>query len=317
LKKRSKKLLFRCRALAGEHPTARKSFLALFCKKELLACLLLAACGDLPRPFAGNPGRRALQLSVPPPPQLLVPAPTQALLPAHDAEAWAHAVAAQLVAEEIPAYAKPGQKGQWVLVLSASLQGEAVVPHYALIDPSGADKGDVSGHPLPAADWAGGAPQVLAQSAAEAAPQVLALLRSVDASIKQSDPNSLYNRPARVYFTGVTGAPGDGDRALTRGMRVQLPQTGDQLVDTAAGADFTLRGTVKMTDEPSGEQQVEIHWLVIDARGVVVGDVAQGHDVARGSLDHLWGDVAGVVTEEAAGGVHDVITNYSGRKKKA
>jgi hypothetical protein len=36
LKKRTKKLLFRCRAVPGEHPTAHKSFLVLFYKKELL-----------------------------------------------------------------------------------------------------------------------------------------------------------------------------------------------------------------------------------------------------------------------------------------
>ena len=47
----------------------------------MLAVLaLLAGCGDLPRPFAGNPGAMARRLSQPPPARLAVPVPTDALL---------------------------------------------------------------------------------------------------------------------------------------------------------------------------------------------------------------------------------------------
>ena len=279
------------------------------------ACTALAACGDLPQPFAGHPGARAMQLSRPPPPRLTVPRPTDSLLPQPDADVWAHATADALVAEEVPAYPVVAHPGDWVLRLTATLQGVQVTPRYSLIDPKGGNRGDVTGSPVPASLWAQAAPDALHRSAAEAAPQVLDLLRAVDATLKQSDPNSLYNRPARIYFSGVTGAPGDGNVVLARDMRRRLPQTGDLLVSHAVSADFTLRGTVMVTDEPSGQQQVEIHWLVDDPNGHLAGDVAQGHDVARGSLDKYWGDVAAVVTDEAAGGVHDVITNYSGRRR--
>jgi hypothetical protein len=279
------------------------------------ACLALDACGDLPQPFAGHPGANAMQLSRPPPPRLTVPRPTESLLPPPDAEAWAHATTDALVAEEVPAFSTIAHPGDWVLRLTATLAGLQVTPRYSLIDPKGGDRGDVTGSPVPASLWAQAAPDALHRSAAEAAPQVLDLLRAVDATIKQSDPNSLYNRPARIYFSGVTGAPGDGNLALARDMRRRLPQTGDLLVKYAVSADFSLRGTVMMTDEPGGQQQVEIHWLVDDPNGHLAGDVAQGHDVARGSLDKYWGDVAAVVTDEAAGGVHDVITNYSGRRR--
>jgi hypothetical protein len=283
----------------------------------LTAALALSACGDLPQPFAGHPGALAMQLSRPPPPRLLVPPPSAGLLPQPDAAAWAQAVTAALVNEEIPAYATAAHAGDWQLRLSATLQGAQVIPNYALIDPKGADKGDVSGAPIAASAWAQAAPATLQASAAQAAPQVLALLRAVDATLKQSDPNSLYNRPARIFFSGVTGAPGDGNASLARDMRMKIPQTGDQLVDRAASADFLLRGTVRLTDEPGGQQQVEIHWLVSDPAGHLAGDVAQGHDIAAGTLDHYWGDVASVVADEAAGGVHEVITNFSGRHKPA
>jgi len=280
-------------------------------------CLVaLSSCGDLPRPFAGNPGRNALALAAPPPPRLIVPAPTNGLLPDPDAKAWAEAVTNALVAAEIPAFSAPVHKGEWQLRLSASLDGTLVTPKFTYVDPKGRIKGEVIGAPVTAADWAQANPAVFQQSAAQAAPQIVGLLRAVDASLKQSDPNSLYNRPARIYFSGVTGAPGDGNSALARGMRIRLPDTGDQLVAQAYSADFLLRGTVKMTDEPGGQQQVEIHWLVSDPAGHLAGDVAQGHDVAKGTLDHYWGDIAAAVTDEAAGGVHEVITNYSGRRNK-
>ncbi len=278
--------------------------------------LLLSACGDLPRPFAGNPGRNALALSVPPPPRLLVPVPTDGLLPAQDAQIWAHAVTDALVADEIPAFAMPPHKGEWQLHLSASLQGDHVTPRYTLYDPKGGTKGDVYGTPVAAALWAEASLPAFQQSASQAAPQIVDLLRSVDATLKQSDPNSLYNRPAKIYFSGVTGAPGDGNSSLARGMRIRLPDTGDQMVDKADHSDFLLHATVKMTDEPGGQQQVEIHWIVSDRAGHIAGDVAQGHDVAKGTLDHYWGDIAAAVTDEAAGGVHEVITNFSGRKKQ-
>ncbi len=325
-RKRTKKLLLPAFAAPGwllgkqgAGPSrSQKSFASFLQKRRpflLLFPILLASCGDLPRPFAGNPGRRALQLSAPPPPRLVIPPPQQGLLPAPDAAVWAHDVAEALIADEIPAFATVGGPGEWQLRLSATLRGDQVVPTYTLLDPKGANRGDVAGQPVPAAAWAQAAPAGFQKAASEVAPQVLGLLRAVDATIKQSDPNSLYNRPARIFFTGVTGAPGDGDAALSRFMRRKIPETGDQLVDHQASADFVLRGTVKMTDEPGGQQQVEIHWIVSDASGTIAGDVAQGHDIGKGTLDRFWGDVASVVADEAAGGVHEVITNFSGRRR--
>ena len=282
----------------------------------LAGVLCLAACGDLPQPFAGRPGATALRLARPPPPRLVVPAPTNALLPAHDADTLSHAITDALVAEEVPAFAEISHPGDWQLSVVATMQGETVTPRYTLLDPKGGSRGDVTGTPVSAELWAKGDNATIQQEAATAAPQILTLLRSVDASIKQSDPNSLYNRPARIFFSGVTGAPGDGNSSLARDMRVRLPDTGDQLVSHIESSDFSLKGTVKVTDLPDGQQQVEIHWIVSGPRGEIAGDVAQGKDMPKGTLSGYWGDIAAAITDEAAGGVHEVITNWSGRHKQ-
>jgi hypothetical protein len=246
----------------------------------------------------------------------VVPAPTAALLPDPEAKTLAQDVAAALVASEVPAFVTPAQPGDWQLRLTASLEAGQVRLRYVLLDSAGHPRGDLAGDAVPAAAWAQGDPAVLRQAASVAAPPIVGLLRSVDAAVKQSDPNSLYNRPARIFLAGVSGAPGDGNLSLTHLMHAKLPDTGDVVVRTRAEADFIVRGTVTISNLPGGrQQQVEIHWLVFDPHGKEAGDVAQGHDIDKGMLDHYWGDVANAVTDEAAGGVHEVITNWSGRKK--
>jgi hypothetical protein len=277
--------------------------------------LSLASCGDLPQPFAGRPGAAALRLAEPPPARLIVPPPTGALLADHAAATWAQATTASLVASEVPAFALPSHKGDWQLQLSAELRGASVLPRYTLLDPAGKPRGDAEGVPVAAASWAAGDAAALQHEADASAPRIVDLLTSVQAHIAQSDPNSLYNRPARIRLTGVTGAPGDGNTALLRQMRAKIPDTGDLVVSASETADFLVRGTVRLTDEPDHQQQVEIHWIVTDLHGKEAGDVAQGHDFPHGALDGYWGDIAAAVADEAAGGVHQVITNFSGRKK--
>jgi hypothetical protein len=281
----------------------------------LLPLVALSGCGDLPQPFAGRPGANALRLANPPPARLVIPAPPGALLPPQDASLMARDLSDALVAQELPAFPEPPKPGDWQLKMSAELNGSSVVPHFEVFDAALHSKGAVSGDPISAAAWSSGDPAVLQRAAANAAPQITSLMRSVDAAIKQSDPNSLYNRPARIFLAGVAGAPGDGNTALSRQMRQKLPETGDMVVAQQASADFSVRGVVKLTQLAGHQQQIEIHWLVYDSRGKEAGDVAQGHDIEQGSLDHFWGDIAVAVAAEAAGGVHDVITNWSGRKK--
>ncbi len=256
-----------------------------------------------------------MRLAHPPPARLTVPPPTGALLTADTAQRFAHDLSTALVAQELPAFAEQPRRGDWQVRVTAALTGSSVRPTYSLLDGDGHDRGNVYGPSAPAAAWEAGDAAALSAAAAQAAPQIMSLLRAVEAAMKQSDPNSLYNRPARIYFLGVFGAPGDGNASLAGQMRRLLPQTGDQFVANKDDADFLLRGVVRVSDVAGHEQQVEIHWQVADATGKIAGDVAQGHDFPAGALDRFWGEVAVAVATEAAGGVHEVITNWSGRKK--
>lgn len=281
----------------------------------LAALLSLAACGDLPQPFLGHPGAAAERLAQPPPSRLAVLSPTESLLPAAAAEAWATAVADALRTEEVPATADARhRRSDWSLVLSAEVRGAEVVPSYAVQNPSGEPQGFSEGAPVSTAAWAGGDPAVLKAAAAQAAPGIASLLNRIEAARRQSDPNSLLNRPARIYFTGVTGAPGDGNSSLPAQMRTKLGAMGLVIQDAAGGADFSLAGQVQTAPGAKGTMRIELQWIVMDGRGAERGRIVQLNEVPPGTLDRYWGDVAVVVADEAAGGVRDVVLNASGAR---
>ena len=279
----------------------------------LAVLLLLSACGDLPHPFKGRPGANALRLAQPPPSRLAIPLPTDSLLPDDAAQLWSHALADGLLAQELPVTATEPGPGDWRLVLSAHTDGASVLPTYTVVDPKGATQGAVTGPPVTGSAWAAGAPATLKAAADAEVPKVLALLTSIEAHRQRSDPNSLLNRPARLLFTGVSGAPGDGNAALARLLTAKLPALGDIMADSAAQADYTVRGEVKTAPGVGKTVRVEIQWIVDDARGREAGRVVQLNEVPPGTLDHYWGEVAEVVATEAAGGVHEVVVQSTGR----
>jgi len=285
---------------------------------HLAALLALAGCGDLPQPFLGRPGATAERLSQPPPSRLAVPSPAQSLLPDAGANAWAGAVADALVAEEVPAVAgRARRRSDWTLSLSAEVRGAEVVPNYAVQNPSGEAQGSSEGAPVAMADWAGGNPAVLKAAAAQAAPGIASLLGRIEAARRQSDPNSLLNRPARIYFSGVTGAPGDGNTSLPAQMRPKLAAMGLVVQDAASGADFTLAGEVQTAVGAKGTLRIELQWIVQDNKGAERGRIVQLNEVPPGTLDRYWGDIAAVVADEAAGGVRDVVLNSTGARTGA
>jgi hypothetical protein len=296
-----------------------KSFLVLFFKKEhfLLLALLLCSCGDLPRPYAGNPGATAERLSVPPPGRLAIPVPGAAFLTEADATRLAVGVREGLVSREVPVFAGPAQRGDWPLVITARTTADRkVVLTYSVSDPAGKPMGTIDATPIDAAAWVAARPSTLTAAIDDAVPKLADLLTRIEATRRESDPNSLVNRPTKLAFAGVTGAPGDGNQSLARRMRDELIALGQVLQDHPDGADYQVSGQVTVSPMAGDQQQVEIVWLVRGAKGDEAGKVAQLNEVKRGTLDHYWGDIAVVVAHEAAYGVRDVILNQIGRGKQ-
>ncbi len=280
------------------------------CSSLLLVLpVLLAGCGAFPRPFEGNPGANARKLAEPPPPRLAVSVPDQVFLTPAAATRLADAIAAGLLEAEVPAAIAPREQTGWRLATTAEVRSGTIVPMYAILDPKGEQAGITEGLPVAAAEWTAAAAPTLQRVAGEAAPRISGLLSRIEAERRRSDPDSLVNRAPRLAFAGVTGAPGDGNVALTQTMKAELVKAGQELFTGATGFDFRLTGTVAVVPSGAGKERVEIIWTVTDAAGKEAGRVAQLNEIQAGLLSRYWGDVAQVVAEEAAGGVRDVISN--------
>lgn len=274
----------------------------------LLLPIALSACGALPQPLFGNPGAQGALLAQPPPSRLAVPSPAQSLLPDAAAAAWAQATADALLEQEIPADARHSTRNEWTLTLAAEIRGASVIPSYTIQNPAGVSQGTTEGAPIPTAQWAAGTQDTLKAAAAKAAPGIATLLNRIEAARRQSDPNSLQNRPTRVYLAGVTGAPGDGNRSLPNQIRLKLEAAGIVIQDAAKGADFELRGEVQTAPGANRTTRVELQWIVSDSRSER-GRILQINEVDPRAIAPYWGDTAVAVAAEAAGGVKQVITN--------
>jgi hypothetical protein len=299
--------------MRGLNHAVRLSLLAL----PLMLPAVLGGCGDYPEPMLHHPGRMGMLLSHPPPQRLVVPVPGRALLDDQSAAMFAHDLSDAMVAQTVPAFAQKPQRGDWVLGVGATLNGNTVTPAYSIIDPRGHVQGNLTGAPVPSQAWADGDATVLTEAAANAGPQLAALLSNIDAALKQSDPNSLYNRPPRLDFSGITGAPGDGDDSLAKEMRQDIGNLGVILVKQQDQADYLMHGLVHVTQVNATTQHIEIYWIIDTTDGKEAGRVAQLHDIPKGSLDTYWGDVAVVAASQAALGVKEVIDNNIGKKSAA
>jgi hypothetical protein len=187
----------------------------------LAVSMLLAACGDLPEPFLGNPGAMARRLAVPVTPMLSVPPPSDPNMSPQARRDFADLLAVSLQKEEVPTLAREPEKTDWRLVVSAARKGDQVVPHYAILDPAGHEQGAIDGTPISAPNWTSGPPWALSAAAQDAVPKILAVMMSVRATRDRANPNSLLNRVAKLYVPLVTGAPGDGNTTLTQLMRAR------------------------------------------------------------------------------------------------
>jgi hypothetical protein len=278
----------------------------------LLLCFALSACGDLPEPFLGNPGATARRLARPLTPLLAVPPGTDTLLPDAANQALANHIATALQASEVPAMVRTPEKTDWRLITRAERTGDFVTPLFSVRDPQGKEEGSAQGEQVPVQAWGNADAALLDQVAAEAAPRIGAVLTSIRVAHDKADPGSLYNRAAKVQVADVTGAPGDGNLALTQQMRARLAVLGPVVLTTPAGADFVVQGQVNVVPIPKGQERVEIQWSVKTVSGDERGRVVQLNEIPAGTLSRYWGDVAVVVAAQASSGVNDVILRQAG-----
>ena len=218
-------------------------------------------------------------------------------------------LAAAFVALDVPSIAGKAGKSDWRLITTASLSGNYVIPSYTVFGPDGKNYGSQAGAPVSAADWSNGDKDALNKAANADALALCKLLAKANATVQQSNPQSLENRPARIFMGKVTGAPTDGDSALAQDIARNLPGIDTVLVTDPAAADFVVDGAVKTQPDSDNQILVQLVWTVRDSNHRVIGDVTQLHDLKLADITPYWGDVAAAAAAEGASGVQQVITN--------
>ena len=235
--------------------------------------MAVAACGNLPRPFA---------------PENKTASPASSLLPADGAGVVvdgagcpmsAEAVAAALRQREVPATVGPGNRGSMRLVCDVGAAGQTWVL-------TGADNSRLG--------------EINHDSPDGVARSLLALIG------RDTPPPPLVQRPALVMVP-IVGAPGDGATALSRAMALALKGRGVTLAQEPDDTALLVMGSVVVSDRGPGSQFVEVIWELLSPDGVRLGIVSQENTIDAGALDGPWGPIAPVIASAGADGVIDLI----------
>jgi hypothetical protein len=268
-----------------------------------LAILALAACQPLPHPFAGAaPPPRAAILS--PRDSAGIRVGPVAGVPAASSEALSEALARALREAEIPASTAGANKASYRLFGTAHRARladgqDGIAVEWELRTADGRSLGQAAST-VPAAAWSERDPAASAETLAAAATPVIARLIQEEPPAEAAD--------ARLAVQAVSGAPGDGDRALSRAIDGALRRVHVPIVEKPADrASFVLAGTVAVSPPQAGKQQVSVRWALLRPDGKEIGKIDQQNAVPAGSLDHAWGDIAYAVAEAAAPGVAALI----------
>lgn len=132
--------------------------------------------------------------------------------------------------------------------------------------------------------------------------------KPIAAMIVEDDVKPL---PSLLLGTGilvepVTGAPGDGNRALYRAIANALAALDVSITEDRRQASLILNGQVGF--EPGEKQdKILIVWRVMTLDGFEVGRATQENVVPAGALDEQWGVEAENIAEAAVIGIERII----------
>ena len=277
--------------------------------RELVLVVLMAvvfnACGPLPRPFQTPAEHGPLKLT-----QrdtsggvrvTIVDGPSTPV-----AKLLSEAVARGLVARGIPAMTKGGEALRYTLTgrtpERAPDKGEAAIAkiHWSLNERGSESLSnfsqDVRG------DWQQSSPRVIRSVGTAAARLIANVVEPEDETLK---PVQAVSRG--VWIEPVSGAPGDGDKSLTRAIRYALVEAKITVASERLAARHILMAEVHVSAPQRGQQVVAINWTLTSPDGRKIGNAVQRNAVPAGTFDGRWGETAVIIASAAVGGIKDVL----------
>lgn len=273
---------------------------------------LLAACGQLPRPFQPPPEASSNPLvteaaarGVFVQPLDGVSRPMSKLL--------ADSVVEGFLVRGIRATTNPDANSRYRLKGAARINKDdpslpyVVLITWTLFDYAGNRVGsEVEGVFGSRRDWDFGSPEVIAE-VGENAPEIISAMIGEDEKIKEKEHQLVKPRLAVIWINPVTNAPGDGNRSLSRAIKAVIQGDGIPLARERRFAEFVLDGNVHVGDPENDLQRVEIVWTVSTTDRREIGRATQKNLVEAGTFSGAWGEVAAIVAEAALEGIQGVL----------
>lgn len=291
----------------------------------LLATLVLASCGSLPRPY--QPDRKLTEnpLAQSPESSSVIVLPVDGLASLVQGDRFATAMARALRRLDIPATVRGGSESSLYLSGRARVEPDTggssdsprqVAIDWSLIDPDGRPVGNHAQRLRVAPrQWQEGDQALLTSLAANAAGAIAVMLVDPAEAAAVAAGQPAEPEPDFAFEIGllpVVGAPGSGNEDLADAMSAALLRRRIAVSDSTGDASLLIACEVTASEPVQGNQQIEIVWVVRRPDGETVGRISQANSVPAGSLDGTWGSVAPVVANGAADGLIDLIRKASG-----
>jgi hypothetical protein len=119
----------------------------------------------------------------------------------------------------------------------------------------------------------------------------------------------------RVAVVKISGAPGDGDKALATAVANVLKRQDLDIVAADGKPDLLVDCEVAVSPVKADRQHIKITWRVRRPDGVEIGTAGQENDVPRGLLEGPWGDLAYTVALAAGEGLMQLVARGAPERK--
>ena len=311
---------------------------------SLLCCLVLAACGNVPRPFEPDSTDRAPYRSPQDKIELAIAAPRN--MPHEMGIRLAAALALELQAYGIAAAAQPAEAPVQIGgVMSTRDSGEGIEIQidWRIEGKPKTDEPAVTRTRTRGEDYAEATDRLVSRIAQQAAPRIATLigrppnfqpqspgqiaagvnmqteaienataagaaLGTVPGAVPGAKPVAAAAQPqVKVMVAAITGAPSDGNRQLQSGMRRALGSSKIVVVDAAGSDVFTVVAAVSLTPIDDRSGQLVIKWLLKDPSGATVGDIEQPNPGPLAAARGTWAGFGDIVATAAAEGVLELL----------
>jgi hypothetical protein len=154
--------------------------------------------------------------------------------------------------------------------------------------------------------------------AADAGQRIAEILRGDGPSAAGAAPPSTPFGPL-LYLVGVDGAPGDGNAALVRSLKLVVARGGGRIADNLDNATHLVMGSVEVSGAKSDSQLLVVSWAVTGLDGIEMGKVTQSNRVPKTLTAGRWGGLAYAIAQGAGEGIFDILerANLAPARRKA